>query len=166
MEDLNSYIEKAKHYASVPETPASVVSQLYFSLFPTPGVFIPPIPPSLFKTLTYWRRSRFRSPSTSRKSFDFFGDVVCVMIDSLSWEIHLWGIHEWEVAYLRLNFFRLLLELLVELFSGVTEINTVVARTRTAIEASRDPPQVFIPIPKLVESNGCARSDLDPFAYF
>jgi len=92
--------------------------------------------------------------------------VVCVMIDSLSWEIHLWGIHEWEVAYLRLKFFRLLLELLVELFSGVTEINTVVARTRTAIEASRDPPQVFIPIPKLVESNGCARSDLDPFAYF
>ena len=72
------------------------------------------------------------------------------MIDSLSWEIHLWGIHEWEVAYLRLNFFRLLLELLVELFSGVTEINTVVARTRTAIEASRDPHKYSFLFPSLL----------------
>ena len=163
MEDLNSYIEKAEYYPykDKVETPASVVSKLYLSLFPTPGVFIPPIPPSLFKTLTYWRRSRFRSRNTSRKSFDFFGDVVCVMIDSLSWEIHLW-----EAANLRLNFFRLLVERLAELFSWVTEINTVVDRDRTAIEASRDPPKIFIPIPKIKSNGGCARSDLLLLAYF
>jgi hypothetical protein len=164
MEDLNSYIEKAEHYFYVPETPASLVSRLYLSLFPTPEVFIPPIPPSLVKTITC--RSIFDTRSTSRKSLDFVDCLVVTMMESLDWEIHLWEIHLREVAYLRLNFFRLLVELVGELSSWVTEINTVVHRARTAIEASRDPPKIFIPIPKLVESNGCARSDLDPFAYF
>jgi hypothetical protein len=35
------------------------------------------------------------------------------------------------------------------------------------VEGSRDPPpKIFIPIPKFIESNGCARSDLLLLAYF
>ncbi len=156
MEDLNFYIEKAEHYFYVPETPASLVSRLYLSLFPTPGVFIPPIPPSLVKTITC--RSIFDTRSTSRKSLDFVDCLVVTMMESLDWEIHLM-----EVVYLRLNFFRLLVERLVELFSWVTEINSAVDDIEcSVIEASRDPPSIpiFIPIPKIESSNGCARSDL------
>ena len=86
-------------------------------------------------------------------------------MESLDWEIHVM-----EVAYLRLNFFRLLVERLAELFSWatdwVTEINTVIDRDRTAIEASRDPPLIFIPLPKIESTNGCARSDSLLLAYF
>ena len=161
MEDLNPYIEKAKEYFYVPKTPASAVSQLYLSLSLTPGALIPPIPPSLVKTITYPYINKFGSGSTNRKSFDYFDCLVVAMIESLDWDIHLWNIHLMELAYLRLNFFRLLVELLVKLFSSVTEINTAVDHDldRTAIEASRDPPKIFIPIPK-IESHGCARSDL------
>lgn len=59
-------------------------------------------------------------------------------------------------------------ELLVEIFSWVIDGPTTLDTDLCKIEASRDPPkiQIFVPIPKLVESNGCARSDLNPFAYF
>ena len=46
------------------------------------------------------------------------------------------------------------------------EIDTVAVGTETRkIETTRDPPPIFIPLPK-IESHSCARSDLDPFAYF
>ncbi|MEG4121872.1 hypothetical protein QUA43_30945 [Microcoleus sp. N9_B4] len=58
-------------------------------------------------------------------------------------------------------------ELLVDIFVWFTEALADDTDTELCkIEASRDPPLVFVPIPKLVESNGCARSDLDLFAYF
>ncbi|MEG4627915.1 hypothetical protein Q5691_26975 [Microcoleus sp. w1-18aA5] len=164
MEDLNSYIEKyiekAEPYFSHPQTPDSVVSELYLSLFLTPGAFIPPIPPSLVKTIIY--PSIFAIRSTTRKSFDFVDCLVVTMMESLDWDIHVM-----EVAYLlRLNFFRLLVELLGELFSWVTKIDTVADHDRTAIAASRDPPKIFIPIPKIESSSGCARSDSLLLAYF
>ena len=65
-------------------------------------------------------------------------------------------------AWLGTHFF----ELLVNIFVWVTEVLLTLDTDLCKIEASRDPPLVFIPIPKLVESHGCARSDLDPFAYF
>jgi hypothetical protein len=34
------------------------------------------------------------------------------------------------------------------------------------IEIIHDPPKIFIPIPKFELMRSCARSDLDPFAYF
>ena len=166
MEDLNPYIEKAKEYFYVPKTPASAVLWLYLRLSLTPGVLIPPIPPSLFKTITYPYINKFGSGSTNRKSFDYFDCLVVAMIESLDWDIHLWNIHLMELAYLRLNFLRLLAELLVKLFSWVTEINTAVDHDRTAIETSRDPPKIFIPLPKIESSSGCARSDLLLLAYF
>jgi len=165
MEDLNSYIEKyvekAKPYFSSPETPASAVSRLYLRLSLTPGAFIPPIPPSLFKMISY-RSYYYGIGSTNRKSFDFVDSLVVTMMEALDWEIHVM-----EVAYLlRLNFFRLLVELLGELFFWVTKIDTVADHDRTAIEASRDSPKIFIPIPKIKSNGGCARSDLLLLAYF
>jgi hypothetical protein len=156
MEDLNSYIERAEHELYVLKTSAaSRVSEFYLSLFSTSGVLIPCIPPSLGKMIIDC--TNFYNRRSYRKSFDFWGDVVVEMMDSLDWEIHLM-----EVAYLRLNFFRLLVERLVELFSWVTEINSAVDDIEcSVIEASRDPPliPIFIPIPKIESSNGCARSD-------
>ena len=65
-------------------------------------------------------------------------------------------------AWLGTHFF----ELLVDIFVWVTEVLADIDTDLCKTESSRDPPLVFIPVPKLVESNGCARSDLDPFAYF
>ena len=65
-------------------------------------------------------------------------------------------------AWLGTHFF----ELLVDIFVWVTEVLADIETDLFKIESSRDPPSVFIPIPKLVEFNGCARSDLNPFAYF
>ena len=65
-------------------------------------------------------------------------------------------------AWLGTHFF----ELLVDIFVWVVETLADIATELCKFESNRDPPSVFIPIPKLVESNGCARSDLDPFAYF
>jgi hypothetical protein len=65
-------------------------------------------------------------------------------------------------AWLGTHFFELLVDIFLWVIEVLADINTELCKT----ESSRDPPLVFIPIPKLVESNGCARSDLDPFAYF
>lgn len=93
----------------------------------------------------------------SRKSLDFMDCLVVAMMESLDWDIHLM-----EVAYLRLNFFRLL----VEFLSCGGDVITVLQSSPCQTETNRDPPSVFIPIPKLVESSSCARSDLNLFAYF
>jgi hypothetical protein len=65
-------------------------------------------------------------------------------------------------AWLGAHFF----ELLVDIFVWVTEVLADIETDLFKIESSRDPPSVFIPIPSLLNSNGCARSDLHPFAYF
>jgi hypothetical protein len=58
-------------------------------------------------------------------------------------------------AWLGTHFF----ELLVDIFLWVVEALTG-ADIECEIETSRDPPQIFIPIPKIESTNGCARSDL------
>jgi len=86
------------------------------------------------------------------------------------WQAVIWGVKksikkavkELREAWLGTHFF----ELLVDIFVWVTEVLLALDTDLCKIEASRDPPLAFIPIPKLVESHGCARSDLDPFAYF
>jgi hypothetical protein len=49
-------------------------------------------------------------------------------------------------------------ELLVDIFFWVIDTLTTLDTDLCKIEKSRDPPKIFIPIPK-IESNGCARSD-------
>ena len=49
-------------------------------------------------------------------------------------------------------------ELLVDIFLWIIDTLTTPDADFCKIERSRDPPKVFIPIPK-IESNGCARSD-------
>jgi hypothetical protein len=86
------------------------------------------------------------------------------------WQAVMWGVKKSIIkavkelleAWLGTHFF----ELLVDIFVWVTEVLADIDTDLCKIEASRDPPLVFIPIPKLVESHGCARSDLEPFAYF
>jgi hypothetical protein len=65
-------------------------------------------------------------------------------------------------AWLGTHFF----ELLIDIFVWVVEALADIATELCKFESNRDPPLVFIPVPKIVESHGCARSDLDPFAYF
>ncbi|MEG4048378.1 hypothetical protein [Microcoleus sp. Pol17_C1] len=69
-------------------------------------------------------------------------------------------IREMLWAWLGTRFFELLA--VVELFSWVIDtIKTAVDVVEySAIEASRDPPSIFIPLPKIESTNGCARSDL------
>ena len=50
-------------------------------------------------------------------------------------------------------------DLLVDIFLWVVEALTG-ADIECEIETSRDPPKIFIPIPKIESTNGCARSDL------
>jgi hypothetical protein len=98
-------------------------------------------------------------------------------IPKAKWKLYMsfWQAVIWEVkksiknavkelleAWLGTHFF----ELLADIFVWVTKVLLALDTNLCKIEASRDPPLVFIPIPKLVESHGCARSDLDPFAYF
>ncbi|CAA9425116.1 hypothetical protein AVDCRST_MAG84-7430 [uncultured Microcoleus sp.] len=64
------------------------------------------------------------------------------------------AIKEMLRAWLGTHFF----ELLVEIFSWVVDVLTALETEPCNIETSRDPPKIFIPIPK-IESNGCARSD-------
>jgi hypothetical protein len=58
-------------------------------------------------------------------------------------------------AWLGTHFF----DLLVDIFLWVVEALTG-ADIECEIETSRDPPKIFIPIPKIESTNGCARSDL------
>jgi hypothetical protein len=86
------------------------------------------------------------------------------------WQAVIWGVKksikkavkELLEAWLGTHFF----ELLVDIFVWVTKVLADIETDLFKIESSRDPPSVFIPIPKLVEFNGCARSDLNSFAYF
>src|SRR4028118_1727679 len=87
----------------------------------------------------------------------FWQAVICGVRESIKK-----AVRELLGAWLGTHFF----ELLVDIFVWVSEVLLTLDTDLCKIEASRDPPLVFIPIPKFVESNGCARSDLDPFAYF
>jgi len=78
------------------------------------------------------------------------------------WQAVIWGVKksikkavkELLEAWLGTHFF----ELLVDIFVWITEVLADIDTDLCKIESSRDPPKIFIPIPK-IESNGCARSD-------
>jgi hypothetical protein len=79
-----------------------------------------------------------------------------------------WSAVIWKVGHTLKNQIKVMLqtwlgthffELLVDIFFWVIDTLTTLDTDLCKIETSRDPPKIFIPIPK-IESNGCARSDL------
>lgn len=81
-----------------------------------------------------------------------------------------WSAVIWEVGRTLKNQIKVMLqtwlgthffELLVDAFSWITDTLTG-ADIECEIKTSRDPPPIpiFIPIPKIESTNGCARSDL------
>jgi hypothetical protein len=79
-----------------------------------------------------------------------------------------WSAVMWEVGRTLKNQIKVMLqtwlgthffELLVDIFFWVIDTLTTLDTDLCKIETSRDPPKIFIPIPK-IESKGCARSDL------
>ena len=86
-----------------------------------------------------------------------------------------WGAVIWRVRHTLKNQIKAMLqiwlgnhffELLVDIFLWVTDTLTTADTDLCKIEASRDPPKIFIPIPKIKSNGGCARSDLLLLAYF
>ena len=67
----------------------------------------------------------------------------------------VWLIKQWPWA--GAHFFNPLIHFFFSFFCAV-DVYTAVDIDPRPIERSRDPPKIFIPIPK-IESNGCARSD-------
>lgn len=103
--------------------------------------------------------------------------VVGKLIPKAKWKLYMsfWHTVIWKVgksikqsvkqllaAWLGTHFF----ELLVDIFLWIVEAVTRFDIDECKIQTSRDPPLIFVPIPKFESSNGCARSDLNPFAYF
>ena len=110
-----------------------------------------------------WRRRRL----AKAKNWTFWRAVIYALKKEMELILKAPITHTWLAAYVT----RLVAHAFYYL--GATalppegfEINIVAVSIETRrIETSRDPP-IFLPIPKLVELNGCARSDLNPFAYF
>lgn len=144
MKDLAFYIKFVEYNAFVLSAPGFRMLELYASLFPTPWAYITPIPPSLLRTVIY--PTRF----ANKKYLDFWNFVIQVVAKYISKEIEAM-LRVW----LAIHFF----DLLVESFLWIIDALTAADIECSTIETSRDPPKIFIPIPK-IESNGCARSDL------
>ncbi|MEG4281363.1 hypothetical protein QUA62_28455 [Microcoleus sp. MON1_C1] len=146
MEDLNFCIEFVENSVRFLTTPGQPMFEYYAALFwaqqplivPMP---IMPMPLALLKTLTLH--------SFSKKDLVFWNCVIKLMAQYIGKEIKAM-----LPAWLGTHFF----ELLVEIFSWVVATFVTLDADLCKIETSRDPPKIFIPIPK-IESNGCARSD-------
>lgn len=102
-----------------------------------------------------WRRTRH----AQKKNWTFWRAVIYALKKEMEVILKTSLTYTWLEAYFS--------KLLVHVFFHVVDYSytTVVIEPRQ-IETNSDPPPVFIPIPKLIESNGCARSDLSLFAYF
>ncbi|MEG4280513.1 hypothetical protein QUA62_24010 [Microcoleus sp. MON1_C1] len=73
------------------------------------------------------------------------------------------AIKEMLPAWLGTHFFELLVDAFLWVIATLTTFETELCK----IETSRDPPpKIFVPIPKFIEWNGCARSDSLLLAYF
>ena len=111
-----------------------------------------------------WRRIRL----AKAKNWTFWRAVIYALKKEMELILKAPITHTWLAAYVT--------RLVTHAFYYVAatllpprgfEIDTVAVGNETRqIETTRDPPPIFVPLPKLVESHGCARSDLDPFAYF
>ena len=149
MKDLAFCIEFVEYHSFVLSTPGFRTVELCAPLYEM-GTQVMSMPPSLLKTITYH--------NLSKKTLDFWHCVVKLMTQYIDKEIK---------AMLRVLLATHFFALLVYIFWTIDTFKS--ADTEPCnIESNRDPPkiQIFVPIPKLVESNGCARSDLNPFAYF
>ncbi|WP_333043008.1 MULTISPECIES: hypothetical protein [unclassified Microcoleus] len=141
MKDLAFCIEFVEHHSFVLSAPGFRMLELYAPLYETPGTQITTMPLSLVKTITYHR--------FSKKTFDFWHCVVRLMAQYIGKEIK---------AMLRVLFATHFFALLVYIVWVLDTFKS--ADTEPCnIESNRDPPKIFIPIPK-IESHGCARSDL------
>ncbi|MEG4446988.1 hypothetical protein QUB49_35445 [Microcoleus sp. AT9_B4] len=141
--DLTFCIEFVEYNACLLSTPGVGVLELYCSFFPTPVAQILPLPLSLVKTVTY------PTGFSNKKNLDFWSCVIQVVAKYIGKEIEAM-LRVW----LAIHFF----DLLVEPFLWIIDALTAADIECSTIETSRDPPKIFIPIPK-IESNGCARSD-------
>lgn len=148
MEDLAFYIEFAEDRAYFLSTPELRIFdfECCCSWFPVSLAQLSQMPLSLIKAMT--------SPHNfSKKSLDYWRLVVEVMADYINEELKVT-----LAAWLGLHFLRLLIETFscwaIEISIAVDDIEC------NAIEANRDPPSIFIPLPKIESTNGCARSDL------
>ncbi|MEG4409137.1 hypothetical protein [Microcoleus sp. MON2_D5] len=147
MKDLASCIEFVEHHSFVLSAPGFRMLELYAPLYEAPGVQIVKMPLSLVKTITYHR--------FFKKNLDFWTCVSKLAEKYITREIKL----------------MLRAKLAGHHRDGVVDNSLWKKRItpppdfdpdyfRGKVESTRDPPLVFIPIPKLESSNGCARSDL------
>ncbi len=141
MEDLNFYTEFVEESVLALTKPGLTKFECYSALMWAQQPQIMPMPLTLLKTITLH--------SFSKKDLDFWTCVVKLMAKYIDREIKAM-----LRACLKTHFF----ELLVDIFLWVIDTLTTPDTDLCKIEASRDPPKIFIPIPK-IESNGCARSD-------
>lgn len=79
----------------------------------------------------------------------FWSGIIDALGQSLKNQIKMM-----HLAKLATHFFKLL----ANIFFWVIDVFTTRGADLCKIETSRDPPKIFIPIPK-IELNGCARSD-------
>ena len=110
-----------------------------------------------------WRRTRL----AKAKNWTFWRAVIYALKKEMELILKAPITHTWLAAYITrcvpyAFYYVAVTALPPEGFE--TEIVALGIESRR-IETSRDPP-IFIPIPKFESSNGCARSELDPFAYF
>ena len=143
MKDLNFYIEFVERHMILFATPGLPIIELYAPLYETLGAQqIRDIPFSVLKTITFHK--------LSRKSLGFWACVVALIAKYIGREIK--AMHP---VLLATHFF----SVLVDIFCWVIDTLKSGDTEPCKIESNRDPPKIFIPIPK-IESNGCARSDL------
>ncbi|MEG4409237.1 hypothetical protein [Microcoleus sp. MON2_D5] len=147
MVDLNFCIEFVERNVWALTAPGQTIFEYYTALFwaqepPIMAMPLIPMPSALLKTLVLH--------GFSKKDFDFWTCVVRLMTQYIGKEITVM-----LRALLKTHF----LELLVDAFLWVIDELTSTDTELCKIETGRDPPKIFIPIPK-IESNGCTRSDL------
>lgn len=98
---------------------------------------------------TFWRRWR----SARKKDCAFWRALAYVIKKEMEAFLEASLIHPFDVAYF--------LMLLVHIFFYAVPVHysaTIEIEPRL-VETNSDPPQVFLPIPKIESSSACARSD-------
>ncbi|MGB7891717.1 MAG: hypothetical protein WCF82_07430 [Microcoleus sp.] len=137
--NLTSCIKVVELRVSLVTTPGAWLNE-YWWQFPPPGE-VAWIPSAVVKAITYSR--------VSRKHLVFWSCVVGLIARHIGRETK---------AILRTQRENHFFKLVVNIGVWVIEVLKALDTDLCKIESNRDPPKIFIPIPK-IESNGCARSD-------
>ena len=110
-----------------------------------------------------WRRTRL----AKAKNWTFWRAVIYALKKEMELILKTSITHTWLAAYVTrcvpYAFYYVAVTVLPP--EGFEVERVAISIETRRIETSRDPP-IFIPVSKLAESNSCARSDLNPFAYF